>query len=137
MAIGYKKRLWKSGVPQWNTCDMSYMLNTTMMTWRHKCTYFNIAYLHILLLHSSSMLFIFVCFKWKMLWYGGGGCGRDRMVVGFTSTYTSVSITTSVVISNPSQARCTQYNIVSDLQQVGGFLRALRFPPPIKLTTTI
>ena len=26
---------------------------------------------------------------------------------------------------------------VSDLWQVGGFLRVLRFPPPIKLTTTI
>ena len=26
---------------------------------------------------------------------------------------------------------------LSDLWQVGGFLRVLRFPPPIKLTTTI
>jgi hypothetical protein len=26
---------------------------------------------------------------------------------------------------------------VSDLQQVGGFLPALRFPPPIKLTASI
>jgi hypothetical protein len=26
---------------------------------------------------------------------------------------------------------------VSDLQQVGGFLRVLRFPPPIKLTAMI
>jgi hypothetical protein len=26
---------------------------------------------------------------------------------------------------------------VNDLQQVGGFLRVLRFPPPIKLTATI
>ena len=26
---------------------------------------------------------------------------------------------------------------VSDLRQVGGFLRVLRCPPPIKLTTTI
>jgi len=26
---------------------------------------------------------------------------------------------------------------VSDLRQVGGFLRELRFPPPIKLTATI
>jgi hypothetical protein len=29
------------------------------------------------------------------------------------------------------------YNFVSDLRQVGGFLQALRFPPPIKLTATI
>ena len=28
-------------------------------------------------------------------------------------------------------------NIVIDLRQVGGFLRVLRFPPPIKLTATI
>jgi hypothetical protein len=27
--------------------------------------------------------------------------------------------------------------IVSDLQQVGGFLSVLQFPPPIKLTATI
>jgi len=27
--------------------------------------------------------------------------------------------------------------IVTDLRQVGGFLRLLRFPPPIKLTATI
>jgi hypothetical protein len=36
-------------------------------------------------------------------------------------------------------ARCTQYNImwksfVSDLRQVGGFLRVLRFPPHKKKT---
>jgi hypothetical protein len=39
-------------------------------------------------------------------------------------------------------ARCTQDNnyvikFVSDLQQVGGFLWVLRFPPSIKLTATI
>ena len=27
--------------------------------------------------------------------------------------------------------------IVSDLQQIGGFLRVFRFPPPINLTATI
>ena len=30
-----------------------------------------------------------------------------------------------------------EIKFVSDMLQVGGFLRALRFPPPIKLTTTI
>ena len=51
----------------------------------------------------------------------------------------SVSITTKVVRSNPAQARCTRYNImfVSDLRQVGGFLREVLLPPPIKLTATI
>jgi hypothetical protein len=47
-------------------------------------------------------------------------------------------------VRTPFIARCTQYKIqdymikfVSDLQQVSGFLRILRFPPPIKLTATI
>jgi len=50
-------------------------------------------------------------------------------------------IITDVVSSNHDQGEV--YNIVhvikfvSDLQQVGGFLRTLQFPPPIKLTTTI
>ena len=54
----------------------------------------------------------------------------------------SVHVTTKVVSSNPIQ--CEVYSIqhyvikiVSDLQQVGGFLRILRFPPPIKLIATI
>ena len=34
--------------------------------------------------------------------------------------------------------RCIEYpGFVSDLRKVGGFLRVLRFPPPIKLTATI
>ena len=37
----------------------------------------------------------------------------------------------------PFMARCTRYNTVSDLRQVGGFIRVLWFPPPIKLTATI
>jgi ABC-type transport system involved in cytochrome bd biosynthesis fused ATPase/permease subunit len=41
----------------------------------------------------------------------------------------SVPIIRGVVSSNLDQ--------VSDLRQGGGFLRVLRFPPPIKLTTTI
>jgi hypothetical protein len=45
----------------------------------------------------------------------------------------SVPFITNVVRSNPAQARCTiiqHYVIkfVSDLRQVGGFLRVLRFP---------
>jgi len=42
------------------------------------------------------------------------------------------------VSSNPK--RGVQYyevKFVSDLRQVGGFLRVLRFPPPIKLTAMI
>jgi hypothetical protein len=53
----------------------------------------------------------------------------------------SVPITTKVVSWNPahSEVYLIQHVIafVSDLRQAGGFLQALRFPPPIKLTATI
>ena len=87
---------------------------------------------------------------------------RDRMVVGFTTTYAIsvhhhnsyefescscrgvqlVSITTTVVSSNPVHAEVYSIQmyvikIVSDLRQVGGFLRLLWCPPSIKLTVTI
>ena len=59
-----------------------------------------------------------------------GRHGRDCMVVGFSTTY-AVS---TFVSSNPTRA-IQHYVIkfVSDLLQVSGFLRVLRFPPPIKL----
>ena len=54
----------------------------------------------------------------------------------------SVHITTNIVSSNPAHGEL--YSIqhyvvkfVSDLRQIGGFLRIFRFPPPIKLTATI
>ena len=50
----------------------------------------------------------------------------------------SEPITTTVVSLNPAQERykIQHYVIkfVSYLRQIGGFLRVLRFPPPIKLT---
>ena len=54
----------------------------------------------------------------------------------------SVSITTKVVSSNLAQdeVHSLQHYVikfVSDLQQVGGFLPILWFPPPIKLTAMI
>ena len=57
-------------------------------------------------------------------------------------TMQSVPTTTTVVSSNPvhDEVYSIQHNVikfVSDLQQVGGFLRVLQFPPPIKLTATI
>ena len=54
----------------------------------------------------------------------------------------SVPTTTKVVISNPvhGEVYSIQHYVikfVSDLRPVGGFLRVLGFPPPIKLTATI
>ena len=55
----------------------------------------------------------------------------------FLSSVNRITLYTSAVSSNP--AHCEVYSIqhyvikfVIDLRQVGGFLRALRFPPPIK-----
>jgi hypothetical protein len=62
--------------------------------------------------------------------------GRDRMVVGFIITYANSA---HHVSSNPvhGEVYSIQHYViksVSDLRQVGGFLR---FPPPMKLTATI
>ena len=53
----------------------------------------------------------------------------------------SVPITTEIVSSNPAHGKVysiQHYEIkfVSDLRQIGGFLRVLQFPQPIKLTAT-
>jgi len=64
------------------------------------------------------------------------------MVVGFTTAYAISDCHHNIVVSsNPAQGEV--YSIqhyvikfVSDLRQVGGFLRILRFPSQIKLTTT-
>ena len=68
-----------------------------------------------------------------------GHRGRDRMVIGFTTT---CAIATKVVSLNPvhGEVYSVQHYVikfVSYLQQLGGFFQVLRFPPPIKLTATI
>jgi hypothetical protein len=68
-----------------------------------------------------------------------GRRGRDRMVVGFTTTYAiSAYHHWSCEFESRSGRGVQHYVIkfVSDLRQVGGFLWVLRFPP-IKRTTTI
>ena len=63
------------------------------------------------------------------------------MVVGFTTTCAkSVHINTDVVSLVHGEVysiQCYVIKFVSDLLQVGGFLRVLQFPPQIKLTATI
>jgi len=60
----------------------------------------------------------------------GGLRGCDRMVVGFT-----ITCTISAYHPVHGEVYSIQHyviKVVSDLGQVGGFLRVLRFPPPIK-----
>ena len=66
------------------------------------------------------------------------------MVVGFITTVPmqSVPVITKVVSSNSAygEVYSIQHYVikfVSDLRQVGDFLKVLRFPPPIKQTVTI
>jgi hypothetical protein len=68
-----------------------------------------------------------------------GRRGRDSMVVGLTTTY-AISVYHHWCCECESRSgRGAQHLIkyISDLRQVGGFLRVLRFPPLIKLTATI
>jgi hypothetical protein len=69
-----------------------------------------------------------------------GRRGRDRMVVGFTTTY-SISVYHHWCCEFESRSgRGVQHYVikfVNDLQQVGNFLRVLRFPPPINLIDII
>jgi hypothetical protein len=67
--------------------------------------------------------------------------GRAAVIVILQLPVQSVSITSKVVSSNPIHGvvySLQRYVIkfVSDLRQVGGFLRILRLHPPIKLTAT-
>jgi hypothetical protein len=69
-----------------------------------------------------------------------GHRGRDHMVVGFTTTYAISAYDHSYCEFESRPWRGVQHYVIkfpSDLRQVGRFLRVLRFPPSIKLTTTI
>ena len=62
------------------------------------------------------------------------------MIVGFTTTYVISDYHHWCCEFESRSGRRVQHYVikfVSDLRQVGGFLRVLRFPPPIKLTATI
>ena len=61
----------------------------------------------------------------------------------FTKLQLSAPIISKVASANPVHGEVVYWiqhyviKFVSDLRQVGGFLRVLGLPPPIKLTTTI
>jgi hypothetical protein len=68
----------------------------------------------------------------------GGRRGGDRMVVGFTTAYAISAYHHWCCEFESRPGRGVQHYVikfVSDLRQIGGFLRVLPFPPPIKLTT--
>ena len=69
-----------------------------------------------------------------------GRRGRDRMVVGFITTYAVSAYHHWCCEFESRSGRGVQHHVikfVSGLRQVSSFLRVFRFPPPIKLTATI
>ena len=69
-----------------------------------------------------------------------GRRGRDRMVFRFTTTYAISAYHHWCCEFESQSGRGVQHYVikfVSDLRQVGGFLRVIRFSLPIKLTATI
>jgi hypothetical protein len=66
--------------------------------------------------------------------------GHDGMVVEFTTIYANSAYHLWCYEFESRSGRGVQHYVikfVSDLRQIGGFLRVLLFPPPIKLTATI
>jgi len=66
-------------------------------------------------------------------------CGRDRMVVGFTTTYTISAYHHWSCEFESQSGRGVQHVIkfVSEMRQVGGFPRVLRFAPTKQTKQTI
>jgi hypothetical protein len=66
----------------------------------------------------------------------GGRRGRDRMIVEFTTTYAISAYHHWCCEFESRSGRGAQHYVitfVSDLRQVGGFLRMFRYPSPLKL----
>ena len=90
------------------------------------------------IIHSLTLPRLFIC---KLSFYLGL-IRRWAVVVMIVLPVQSVPITTKAMSSNPvhGEVHSIQYyaiKFVSDLRQVSGFLRVLRFPPTIKLTAPI
>ena len=92
------------------------------------------------LLNRKIATFYIWTFQINIFFLNGGRRGHDRMVVWFTTTYAIGAYHHWCCEFESRSGRGVQHcviNFVSDLRQVGGFLRVLRFSPPIKLTTKI
>ena len=93
--------------------------------------------LTVVIICCITFVFDVICLNQLL---AGPSCGRDRMVVGFTTT-DAISVYHHWWCEFESRSgRGVQHYVikfVSDLRQVGGNLRVLRFPPPIKQTATI
>jgi hypothetical protein len=89
-----------------------------------------IRYLIVVCCFFSSYFYYYywLTFSW-------GGRGRNRIFVSCNQYLSPLML--RVRISNMARFTTLCDKIVSDLREVGGFFRILRFPPPIKLTASI
>jgi hypothetical protein len=97
----------------------------------------NTSYLFSIL---SNILFFWTRSRFTAFSTSSSATGYDRMVVGFTTTYAISAYHHWCCEFQSRSGRGVQHYVikfVSDLRQVGDFLRVLWFPPPIKLTATI
>ena len=95
--------------------------------------------LHHMIISTDTVYVIQSTFFWTIILCRSGRFGRDRMVVGIITTYAIGAYHHWCCEFEPRSGRGVQHyaiKFVSDLRQVGGFLRVLRFPPSIKLTAT-
>ena len=79
---------------------------------------------------------------WSLLSFGGSVVVVIVWQLDLQLHMQSMSISDKVLSSNPvhGEVYSIQHYVIefiSNLRQVGGFLRVLRFPPPIKLPATI
>ena len=93
---------------------------------------------------KSYLTFCYICSTVMNLIESRENRGRDRMVVGFITTCAINVYHHYHCAFEPRSGEASSIYIykhvikfVSDLRQVGGLLRVLGFPPPIKVTATI
>ena len=85
--------------------------------------------------HGRSVYFVRELYKRPVKHSQFVESDRDHMVVGFTTTYAISAYHHWCCEFESRSARGVQHYVikfVGDLQQIGGFLRVIRFPPPIK-----
>jgi hypothetical protein len=124
---------------------LSYCLYLTFGQWSHVMADYILAVDHVVLISNCvgvlSRSLLYLCFQLGITHrLGRGYRGCDRMVVGFTTTYAISAYHQWCCEFESRSGRGVQHYVIKfvrHLRQVGGFLRVLWLPPPIKLTAMI
>ena len=144
--------MWKRKAEQYSEYTFDYIVDWLTSYEIYICIYVVNATDHIVIcvcyqlrvtfmcVNDSFVILVFICSLIVFSFHTGDRRGRDQMVVGFTTTYIISAYHQWCCEFESRSGRGVQHYVikfVSDLRQVGGFLRVHRFPPPIKLTATI